>query len=332
MANSKTKLSNGKTIPTLGFGTWMMSEPEQLEIALNKALEVGCRHFDTANVYGNEQLIGNVLKKWFDQGKITREELFITTKLPPIGMTPAKVLYFLRLSLERLQLSYVDLYLIHVPFGFSYTSDETIPFKDGKVVNDMNTDLIGVWEEMEEAVRLGLTKSVGVSNFNEEQVQRICKVAQITPVNVQVEMHAYFQQRELRKLCASLDVVVTAYAPLGSSGRSPFHAAANIPFNDLGLLQDPLVVEVAEKHQKTPAQVLIKFLLQQNVVVLCKSGSPERVQSNFDVWDFRLNPEDMYRLESLDKGNAGRSFIWDFFPGAQDHPEYPHKEVLFREK
>ncbi|CAG7818087.1 unnamed protein product [Allacma fusca] len=288
MANSKIKFLNGNGIPSIGYGTWLMQDPEVLETALEAALETGYRHIDTAFFYGNETVIGNVLKRWFDKGKLTREELFVTTKLPMHGMNPLKVLHFLQLSLNKLQLSYADLYLIHMPYGFNYIDDDaTLPFKD------------------------------------EEQLQRIVDAAKIPPANLQVEMNVYFQQRELRALCKKLGVTLTAYAPLGSPGRAALHSAFQAPFADVGLLVDPVVKGIALKQNKTPAQILVRYLLDQNVVVLCKSDNPERVKENFNVFDFELSPEDATRLDQLDKGAQGRSFVWTFLPGITEHPEFP---------
>ncbi|CAG7818088.1 unnamed protein product [Allacma fusca] len=275
MANSKIVLSDGNKIPSIGFGTWLHADPELLEKSLEAALETGYRHIDTATLYGNEHVIGNVLKRWFDQGKLKREEVFVTTKLPPNALRPLQVIDTLRLSLEKLQLTMVRL------------------------------------------------------TWTEEQLKRIVGEAKILPANIQVEMHAYFQQRSLRALCKELGVSITAYSVLGSSGRSEFHAAFKAPFTDMGILDDPVVKEISEKLNKTPAQILMRFLLQLNVIVLCKSAKPERVRENIDVFNFKLSPEDVSRLEKLDKDLEGRSFAWTILPGILQHPEYPYKEVLF---
>lgn len=220
--------SNGYKMPLVGLGTWQSTEKD-IEDALEVALEAGYRHIDTAYMYQNEAAIGKVLTKWIDSGKIRREELFVVTKLPPIGMSPGLVSHFLKKSLENLQLSYVDLYLVHMPFGLQYVDDKTLfPVKDGQVQVDFNTDLEEVWKSMEVEADAGRVRSLGVSNFNGNQVARICKNAKHKPMNNQVELHAYLQQKSLRETCESLGVTVCAFAPVGSPGRKSVYNAAGL--------------------------------------------------------------------------------------------------------
>nr|CAH7744769.1 unnamed protein product [Callosobruchus chinensis] len=264
-AVSKTtvKLSNGAEMPIVGLGTWR-AQPEEMENAVQAALENGYRHIDTAFNYNTEEYIGNVLSKWIESGKVKREELFITTK------------------------------------------------------------------ELESQVKKGLTKAIGLSNFNSEQVQRIHKSAEIKPVVNQVELHAYLQQKELRDACKVLDVAVTAFSPLGSPGANThFQNKYNYSLNDFpDILGHPVVKELSEKYRKLPAQILLKHLIQQDVIVIPKSSNPERIKANIDLFDFELSEDDLEKLNALDKNEDGRIFDFMFFKGVDKHPEYPFKARL----
>nr|CAH7744771.1 unnamed protein product [Callosobruchus chinensis] len=257
------KLSNGAEMPIVGLGTWR-AQPEEMENAVQAALENGYRHIDTAFNYNTEEYIGNVLSKWIESGKVKREELFITTK------------------------------------------------------------------ELESQVKKGLTKAIGLSNFNSEQVQRIHKSAEIKPVVNQVELHAYLQQKELRDACKVLDVAVTAFSPLGSPGANThFQNKYNYSLNDFpDILGHPVVKELSEKYRKLPAQILLKHLIQQDVIVIPKSSNPERIKANIDLFDFELSEDDLEKLNALDKNEDGRIFDFMFFKGVDKHPEYPFKARL----
>ncbi|OXA41725.1 Alcohol dehydrogenase [NADP(+)] A [Folsomia candida] len=308
---SKTKfitMNNGLKMPLVGLGSWQSDNPEEIELALEKALEAGYRHFDTATLYKNEDSLGKVFRRWLDQGKVKREELFIVTKLPWNAMRPDLVEKFLKSSLARLQVKYVDLYLTHWPIGLIYTSDDDlIPMKDGKIMYDKTTDIEAVWKAMEAQVDAGLAKSIGISNYNIKQVERIMKMARIPPANQQVEVQTYFQNKALRQVCEKYNISVCAYGPLGSPGRKTY-SFTGIEFNIPDLMDDPVVKDIAKKHSKTPGQILLKFLVQQNIAVIPKSTNPERLKMNINIFDFELTQVDMRRLEGLDKGEAGRSF------------------------
>ncbi|XP_076318484.1 aldo-keto reductase family 1 member A1-like [Tachypleus tridentatus] len=194
------KLNNGAHMPIIGLGTWQAKAGE-LEAAVEIAIEYGYRHIDTAWAYTNEKDIGNALKKVFDAGKLKREDIFVVSKLPNGGHHRDKVLHYLQESLDDLQLSYVDLYLVHFPLSVVPTDgDASFPRKDGKPVIDYEADLVDTWKGMEDAVDAGMTKAIGLSNFNSEQIKRIYENARIKPANLQVLLpiqHIYKQHNNL---------------------------------------------------------------------------------------------------------------------------------------
>ncbi|KPJ18101.1 Alcohol dehydrogenase [NADP+] [Papilio machaon] len=321
-----TLSQTGDLMPTLGLGTWQ-APPDVIESTVYKALDLGYRHIDTAFNYNNEEAIGNAIKQWITDGKGTRKDLFITTKLPHVGNRASDVRKFLDLQLSRLQMDYVDLYLIHVPFGFHCNLDTLTPVvKDnGEYDLDMETNHINTWRVMEQCQKEGRIRNLGLSNFNQAQISKIMKHATLKPQVLQVELHAYFQQLELRKFCADNDIVVTAYAPLGSPGAKD-HFVNKYNYNPDAfpdLLGHPEVKEIASRHGKTPAQVLLNFLVNQKVVVIPKSTSEKRLKENFDIYDFELMPEEINSLKNLDKGEGGRIFNFLFWKGVEKHPEYP---------
>ncbi|KAJ2953263.1 hypothetical protein O0L34_g844 [Tuta absoluta] len=316
-------------MPTVGLGTWQ-APAEVIETVVYKALDLGYRHIDTAFNYNNEEAIGNAVKKWIDDGKGTRKDLFITTKLPHVGNRASDVRKFLQLQLSRLKTEYVDLYLIHVPFAFHCNPETLTPvvLPGGEYELDKETNHIMTWKVMEQCKSDGLIRNLGLSNFNEEQILRIIKSAAVKPQVLQVELHAYFQQMELRKFCSENNIVVTAYAPLGSPGAKD-HFVTKYNYNPEvfpDLLGHPDVREIADSHKRTTAQVLLNYLVAQRVVVIPKSTSEHRLKENMDIYDFELTAPEMNRLKKLDKGEKGRIFNFLFWRGVENHPEYPFKQ------
>jgi len=325
-------LNTGDKMPIIGYGMWQSETPKELEEGLEVALEAGYRHFDTAFSYGNEEVFGKVLKKWFDTGKVKREELFIVTKLPIQGCHPDRVEYFLKLSLKRLQLDYVDLYLVHNPLGVELADNGLdIKFNGDEVALELSTTMEDVWKAMEKQAVAGLTKAIGMSNYSLAQVERIVKIASIIPANHQVELNASYPKKPLRELCEKHGITICAFAPLGSPGRKDYytlnrpnesHLKVKIP----QLLQDPIVNAIATKHSKTAGQVLLRFLAQQDIIVIPKSVTPSRIKENIDITDFELDADDMAKLDSLDTGKEGTwGFDWGTtcgLKGIEKHPEF----------
>ncbi|XP_061187907.1 aldo-keto reductase family 1 member B10-like [Saccostrea echinata] len=295
------------------------SPKDEVKAAVRAALDADYRHIDTAYNYMNEDAIGEVLQEYIKSGKVKREELFIVTKLPMIHMDPKLVKRSLELSLKNLQLSYVDLYLVHFPIPLVYEGDDTNVFPQNEAGGWRAADkwdLIGTWKAMEELVDLGLTKCIGVSNFSISQVERICEVAKHKPVTNQVECHIYLPQKDLFEACKKHGITITAYSPFGSPGRPAFIKQASDPV----VLEDPVILKIAKKYGKTPAQVVLRNLIQRGMIVIPKSTNPERIRSNFQVFDFSLSKEDM---EEIDKIKTRLRYFDSMGVMFKDHPERP---------
>jgi 2,5-diketo-D-gluconate reductase A len=259
-------LNDDNTMPVIGLGVGELSDAETEE-SVSAALEAGYRLIDTASAYGNEAAVGRAIAS----SGVPRSELFVTTKLATADQGFQSSQDALKESLERLDLDYVDLYLIHWPAG-----------EQGKYVDS--------WGGLMSSQGAGLTRSIGVANFNEEHLSNIVDLSFVAPVVNQIELHPLLNQAELRAVNESRGVVTEAYGPLGV-GR---------------LLDNPTIVSIAEAHGKTPAQALIRWSIQLGNVVIPRSSSPERVRSNLEVFDFELTDDEMATLNGLDDGTRFR--------------------------
>ncbi|XP_018303395.1 alcohol dehydrogenase [NADP(+)] A [Mycetomoellerius zeteki] len=319
--NSSVSLPTGQQMPILGFGTWNASG-EELEATLDTALQAGYRHIDTATVYENEQIIGNCLKKWLDSGRIKRSDLFIVTKVPPSGNRPADIEKWLKRSLSNLHLSYLDLYLVHTPFAYQNAGEELFhPFNEkGEIMIDADTDHLQIWTAMENQVLEGRTKAIGLSNFNIVQIKRILDNAKLPVSNLQIELHVYFQQNELVKFCQDNDISVTAYSPLGSRGFVQKIGKGDVVPDSL---KNVTVLEIAQKYDKTPAQIALKHIIQKGIATIPKSINRLRIKQNIELFDWELEVEDVDKLNALDMGESARVCDFSFFKGLSKHPEFP---------
>ncbi|XP_069983510.1 aldo-keto reductase family 1 member A1 [Penaeus vannamei] len=316
-------LHSGSRIPLLGFGTGSLGPLRQMSDedarrAIRAGLECGYRHLDTAAFYQNEHVIGSVLGEWISAGKIKREEVFVTTKLPPTGLHESKVEAWMLRSLERLNLSYVDLYLIHFPVAMLSKDGEVTPSttEDGRVRFDPEVSLEEVWKAMEKQVKAGRAKAIGLSNFNSSQISRILRVCNIKPAALQIEVNAYHQQRLLREFCSRHQIPVCAYAPLGAPG-TPY--SSKIP----KLLEDKALLTLADRYGRSPAQILLRYLVQLEIVAVFKSANPGRMRENMKIFDFSITPEDMKLLDNLDRGKDARIYTMKSFIGVDEQQEYP---------
>lgn len=269
LTESRT-LSNGVEIPVLGLGTFLASDPKLLKQALKHAVDkVGYRHIDTAALYKNEGFIGESLKEL----EVPREQLFITSKLQTTDIVSKEsAIKAFQTSIDYLGTTYLDNYLIHWPFA--HVDPET-----------SRKRLIEAWKGLEELYESGKCKSIGVSNFTVRDLEWFLPHVKIVPHINQVEAHIYLDQHELAAYCRERKIQLVAYRTLGAGG----------------VLDDPVLVRVADKLGKTPAQVALKWALQNDFVVIPKSVTPERIESNAQLFDFEIDVEDLKALNALNK-------------------------------
>lgn len=261
MTISKMKtLANGTKIPRLGLGVWQVKEGSEAVDSVDWAIETGYRLIDTAAIYKNEYSIGEGIRR----AGIAREELFLTTKLWNADQGYESTLNAFDESLNRLGVTYIDLYLIHWPVAGK--------FKES-------------WRAMEKIYRSGRAKAIGVSNFHKHHLEELMETAQIMPMVDQIELHPTFTQEPLRKFLNAHEIAVEAWSPLGQ-GKS---------------LNEPIIKEIAAKYQKTTAQIIIRWHIQRDTIVIPKSVHEERIKENFDVFDFELSIEDMEKINTMNK-------------------------------
>ncbi|XP_023029505.2 aldo-keto reductase 1B [Leptinotarsa decemlineata] len=288
----KVKLNSGYEIPQFGLGTWK-SKPGEVEQAVKDAIDIGYRHIDCAYIYGNEKEVGAALKAKFEDGTVKREDLFVTSKLWNTFHRPDLVPGAVKESLKNLGLEYLDLYLIHWPQGYK-EDGETFPRDAAGNILFSDVDYVDTWKAMEEVAKRGYAKSIGVSNFNKSQLERVLAAASIKPAVNQVECHPYLNQSKLIDFCRSKGIAVTGYSPLGSPDR-PW-ATPEEP----QLMDDPKLKELAKKYNKTPAQILLRYPIERGVITIPKSVTKSRIQQNFEIFDFSLSKEDVAYLDTFD--------------------------------
>lgn len=303
-------LSNGKSVPIVGLGTWK-SKPGEVKQAVKDAIDAGYRHFDCAFIYQNENEIGEALQEKIGDGSVKREDLFITSKCWNTFHSRDKVFECLKKSLSLLKLDYLDLYLIHWPLGYKEDGELFPKDENGKFLYS-DIDYLETWKAMEDCHKKGLVRSIGLSNFNSVQIKRICSNATIKPVMLQVECHPYLTQSSLIEFCKDLNIAVTAYSPLGSPDR-PWAKP-----DDPQLLEEPKIKEIGNKYNKSSAQVLLRYQVQRGVIVIPKSVTKQRIISNIQLFDFELTPEEMETITSFNRNYRVCHLSW-----ASDHPFYP---------
>ena len=255
-------LNNGIKIPQFGIGVFMVPEGEETKQACINALKLGYRHIDTAHAYQNERSVGAAVR----ESGIPRDEIWVTSKLWPSEYGEGKTMVGIDKMLERLNIGYIDLLLLHQQVG----------------------DYMGAWKDMEKAVVQGKVKAIGLSNFESERLEEVCEAATIKPAVLQVECHPYYQQETLKKRLAPYGTVIESWYPIGHG--------------DPGLINQPIFTELAKKYGKTNVQIILRWHIQEGNIIFPKSTNPQHIKDNFDIFDFTLNDTEMQQIKKVDNG------------------------------
>jgi len=263
------QLNDGNEIPQLGFGVFQV-EPRETAGAVAHALQVGYRHIDTAEMYGNERQVGEAVRA----SGLDRGDVFVTSKLNNGDHRPDDARAAFARTLSELGFDHVDLFLIHWPLPTLY---------DG--------DYVSTWKTLEEFKQDGRARSIGVSNFQVDHLERLAAETETVPAVNQIELHPYLQNREVGAYGEEHGIATEAWSPIAQGA----------------VLDDPAITEIAERVDRTPAQVVLRWHIQHGHIVFPKSVTPERIRENFRLFDFELEPDDMEQIDSLDRGEAGRN-------------------------
>ncbi|XP_021889325.1 NADP-dependent D-sorbitol-6-phosphate dehydrogenase-like [Carica papaya] len=288
-------LNNGFKMPIIGLGVWRMEGKDIRDLIIN-AIKIGYRHFDCAADYKNEAEVGEALAEAFKSGLVKRDDLFITTKL--WNSDHGHVAEACKDSLKKLQLDYLDLYLVHFPVATRHTgvgtTDSAIG-EDGVLDIDTTISLETTWHAMEDLVSKGLVRSIGISNYDIFLTRDCLAYSKVKPAVNQIETHPYFQRDSLVKFCQKHGICVTAHTPLGG-------ADANAEwFGTVSCLENQVLKGLAEKYRRTVAQVVLRWGIQRNTAIIPKTSKLERLKENFQVFDFELAKEDMDLINSIDR-------------------------------
>ena len=274
------QLNDGNSIPQLGFGVFQIP-PEETAEAVRLALEIGCRHIDTAEMYGNEREVGEALRA----SGLDRGEVFVTSKLNNSYHRPDDARRAFDQTLSELGFDHVDLFLIHWPLPTLY---------DG--------DFVSTWRTLEEFKADGRARSIGVSNFEVDHLERLAAETDVVPAVNQIELHPYFQQTALQGLDAENAIATQAWSPIAQGD----------------VLDDPAVTAIADRLERTPSQVVLRWHVQRGDIVFPKSTTPARIKENYELFDFELEPADVDAIAALDRGEKGRTGpnpdVFDYVP------------------
>ena len=261
-------LNNGISMPPVGYGVFRMTDLEQCENAVVQAVKTGYRLIDTAAAYENENAVRKAIKRVIAEGSVSREELFVTTKLWITDTTYEKAKEGFKRSLDRLDLEYVDLFLIHQPYN----------------------DYYGAWRALEELYEEGKVKSIGVDNFTQDRMADFLFFNKVKPAVNMIECNTYFQREDERKYLSDQNILMQAWAPLAAGKEE--------------LFTNEILCQIAQNHQKSVAQVILRWLVQRGIVPVVKSANPVRMKENLDIFDFDLSEKEMKQIASLDTGHT----------------------------
>jgi diketogulonate reductase-like aldo/keto reductase len=279
LRHSRIALNHGSgAIPVVGFGT-LIPDRVATKQATKTALEVGFRHLDCAERYGNEEEVGDALREAFEAGTVQREDVFVTTKLWNTNHRPERVRLAFDASRRRLQLDYVDCYLIHTPYAFAPGDDQDPRDERGRVIYDEGVTLVQTWRALESLVDDGACGAIGISDISLDKLRELVAVARIKPAVVQVESHPYLPEWELLDFCREQGIVLLAFAALGHSMQP-------------SMLEDPVITGIAERVHMSPAQVALSWAAQRGSAFLTTSTKPRRIQENYEI---SALPEDAMR-------------------------------------
>ena len=262
MKQTYITLNNGTSIPQFGMGVFMVPEGEETKKACLEALKMGYRHIDTAHAYQNERSVGAAVR----ESGIPREEIWVTSKLWPSEYGEGKTMAGIDKMLERLDIGYIDLLLLHQQVG----------------------DYMGAWKDMEKAVAQGKVRAIGLSNFESERLEEVCEAATIKPAVLQVECHPYYQQDALKKRLAPYGTVIESWYPIGHG--------------DPRLIGQQIFNELADKYGKTNVQIILRWHIQEGNIIFPKSTNPQHIRDNFDIFDFALTEDEMKQIKAIDNG------------------------------
>ena len=268
MERKNIVLNNGVTMPPIGYGVFRMTDLEECETAVVQAVKTGYRLIDTAAAYENETAVGKAIKRVTTEGLVSRKDLFVTTKLWITDTTYEKAKEGFKRSLDRLDLEYVDLYLIHQPYN----------------------DYYGAWRALEELYEDGKVKSIGVDNFTQDRMADFLFFNKVKPAVNMIECNTYFQREDERKYLNEQNILMQAWAPLAAGTEE--------------LFTNEILCRIAQNHRKSVAQIILRWLVQREIVPVVKSANPVRMKENLDIFDFDLSEKEMKQIASLDTGHT----------------------------
>lgn len=299
------KLSIGSALPVVGLGLWKLPRPA-VAPHVKQAVEIGYRHFDCACDYGNESEVGDGLRAALSGGLCRRENLWVTSKLWNTYHKREHVRQAAERSLSDLKLDYLDLYLIHFPIATEFVPFETRyppgwffdPDAELPRMHPSRVPLAETWSAMEDLVRAGLVRNIGVCNFNVALLRDLLSYASLPPAVLQVELHPYLAQPKLLRFCTEQNIAVTGFSPLGAAS----YFSIGMAKSGDAVLEEPAVQEIAKRHCRTPGQIVLRWGVQRGTAVVPMTSRPERLVENLSIFDFELTADEMQALSALDRG------------------------------